>query len=150
MWVPSGSHQDPTKLVPFWRAHPRDSPKGDRGAESHLTLTLTTKEGNPPHGHPGEVTRTPQVARMLASAAWMMAGKEEGWWDGLVLMLSSWKVKPQNLRPAWAQVGPLPGWGPIINAVLMGCQLCLQEPLNFHLLAQTQPINVRQLTSNGC
>ena len=58
-----------------------------------------------------------------------MAGKEEGGWDGLLLMSSSWKVlKPQNLRAAWVQVGPLPGWGPIINAVLMGCLCVSKDP----------------------
>ena len=50
-----------------------------------------------------------------------MAGKEEGGWDDLVLMSSSCKVKRQNLRPAWAQVGSLPGWGQNINAVPMAC-----------------------------
>ena len=52
-------------------------------------------------------------------------------------------------QPAWAQVGPHMGWALSINAVLLGCPLCLQGTLNFHLLAQTQPINVRQWTSNG-
>ena len=141
----------PNQIGPFLESSPKgQSQRRQRSPQSHLTLTLTTKEGNPPHGHPGEVTRTHQVARMLVLTAWMMAGKEKGGWGGLVLMSSSWNVKPQNLRPAWAQVGPLPGWGPIINAVLMGCLLCLQGPLNFHLLAQTQPINVRQWASNGC
>ena len=87
---------------------------------------------------------------MLVLTAWMMAGKEKGGWGGLVLMSSSWNVKPQNLRPAWAQVGPHMGWAPSINAVLMGCLFCLKGTLNFHLLAQTQPINVHQWTSNGC
>ena len=93
---------------------------------------------------------TPLFALVGAVGICGMAGKEEGGWGGLVLMSSSMKEKHQNLRPAWAQVGPLPGWVPIINAVLMGCLLCLQGTLNFHLLAQMQPINVRQWTSNGC
>ena len=93
---------------------------------------------------------TPLFALVGAVGVCGMAGKEEGGWDGLVLMPSSWKVKRQNLRPAWAQVGSQPNWGRNINAVLMGCILCLQGTLNFHLPAQTQPINVRQWTSNGC
>ena len=141
----------PNQIGPFLEcSHKGQSQRRQRSPQSHLTLTLTTKEGNPPHGHPVEVTRTHQVARMLVLAAWMMAGKEKGGWGGLVLMSSSWKVKRQNLRPAWAQVGSLPGWAKIINAVLMGCLLCLEGSLNFRLLAQTQPINVRQWTSNGC
>ena len=141
----------PNQIGPFLECSPKgQSQRRQRSPQSHLTLTLTTKEGNPPHGHPVEVTRTHQVARMLVLAAWMMAGKEEGGWDGLVLMSSSWKVKQQNLRPAWAQVGPPPWLGPNHQRSANGLPFVSPRNPELPFAGRNTANQCHQWTSNGC